>query len=1418
MGTHPRRSDAGRGRIATAALLVVALLTALSSSVPAAVGEDLTPAPTPPVEPVTAVATYPAAVLATFDPDGSCAAGGGAIVGDTDRYVVRRGGVEVMAVSSLRDLQVASGAGQLAVGDVLEMRWDPEEVPDGCVDLPVSLAVKDAASRRFDRDEIQALVPGWDWAPAGSGGPLQVTIPGSQEGGLLDGQCFAQVDSVIGPPLATVGPLPDGSFYSPGSRGDSQRNMLIDAWNGEFGDCRPTVWDLSVTKTVEGPVSGQERFAIEARCEDTAEVFRAQVGAGARATLRAGIGEDVTCDVTEVLPAAPSGATWLEPSFSVGGAAPVPGPVTVGYADAVLAPPAQVPVALVTVANEAAPLRAAISVDKAVVAGPVGERSFEVCLTPVNDLAVSADVDGCETFTWSRPSGADAGSVTPDSVTFDGLPVGSRWLLTETARGSASATDYAVDGGAPGTEPPTVEVDLDGASVSVRNEYWGLTSMCVAPGEGDRHVLRITNPGDATRPYEVRTAGGSVVASGDAAPGDTFVFVPAGTMILWVDGVQGPTKAQNGWPCLYHLTPEKTWDPAPPTDLDGWLLVATSSADDELGFPGDEVRCTWDGTGLDCVDPAHGAGYDLEATLEVAPGGAVTVTETLDGAPFAGWSASVGPLDLDVDLTADGALAAWFAGAKNRPLPVVNEQLLGGLRVTKAVAGDDVRDADVVIDVTCDDGTVDALAVGPSATTGQLDLVGLPAGTECVIDETADGLVDLPGVEVDVTATVDDAPVQLPVTVEIGADATVEVAITNTYTDERVDVSVTKEVFDVRDDLEREVTICLLPSRTARGPVAIIQSLDGSPCVTFTATDGVVTGGSAGATHRFADLPPDDYVVVEVDRDGADLTGYSVDGGEPSFDPPLITPGPEGTEVVVGNEWWGFTSMCVAAVDADAGHVVRIRNPGDAARPFAIERYGDGVVAEGDAGPGDTFVLVPAGTMTLFVAGVEVDTKAQNDRPCVYHLTPEKAWEDADGEPVTDPDVPEGWSLTLTAPADPSVSFPGDEVVCTWTGAALDCADPDTSPAFDDRDGELELVPGGEVTFAERFPDGTGDVWTASIDEQPEGVGVFDDLVAWFDPDDPAKEGSIVVTNRERFLDVATGAPVCDGDVPYLDYEVLAGNLPPGTPELVDITFHHPTDPSLDVTYLDLPLTGRVPWAGAVVDGDGDPVDWPGWTRTPDGTWVEGDEFDWVRPEVDVEFSVNPSRVVSVAYPPSSPECATDPRIGSLSVTKELAGDVDVRDEPVVVGIACDGVAPAALTIAPEEAGPARLLLEGVPAGTECVITEAVGANGVTDAVSAEVVATVEGAEDVDPGAGAVSATVTVVQDTTSDVVVTDTYADVEVGGATTVPQATTSSTVAGATSLPLTGGDPWGLVAAASAAVLAGLGLVVLGVRRRPA
>ena len=134
-------------------------------------------------------------------------------------------------------------------------------------------------------------------------------------------------------------------------------------------------------------------------------------------------------------------------------------------------------------------------------------------------------------------------------------------------------------------------------------------------------------------------------------------------------------------------------------------------------------------------------------------------------------------------------------------------------------------------------------------------------------------------------------------------------------------------------------------------------------------------------------------------------------------------------------------------------------------------------------------------------------------------------------------------------------------------------------------------------------------------------------------------------TPVEPALTVLVGSPVCDGDVPYLDYEVDVVGTDSDT---LTITFLHPTDAPKNVVYTDLPFSGRVLCPGAVVDAEGMPVDWPGW-RFEDGIWVEGDDFDWVRPSVEVRFEVDAAAsTVTVDYPPSEPLCDANPPEGEV--------------------------------------------------------------------------------------------------------------------------------------------------------------------------
>lgn len=125
----------------------------------------------------------------------------------------------------------------------------------------------------------------------------------------------------------------------------------------------------------------------------------------------------------------------------------------------------------------------------------------------------------------------------------------------------------------------------------------------------------------------------------------------------------------------------------------------------------------------------------------------------------------------------------------------------------------------------------------------------------------------------------------------------------------------------------------------------------------------------------------------------------------------------------------------------------------------------------------------------------------------------------------------------------------------------------------------------------------------------------------------------------EAAFSVLTQQPICDGDVPYLGYDVEVENT---EATALTITFVNPSGEDYVVDGLTVG-SGRILWPGATVDSAGNPTGWPGWVQQDDGTWVEGGPYQWVRDSTQVRFNVNPEATVTVSYPPSSPQCATQP-------------------------------------------------------------------------------------------------------------------------------------------------------------------------------
>ncbi|MBM7817818.1 hypothetical protein JOE63_000295 [Cellulosimicrobium cellulans] len=116
---------------------------------------------------------------------------------------------------------------------------------------------------------------------------------------------------------------------------------------------------------------------------------------------------------------------------------------------------------------------------------------------------------------------------------------------------------------------------------------------------------------------------------------------------------------------------------------------------------------------------------------------------------------------------------------------------------------------------------------------------------------------------------------------------------------------------------------------------------------------------------------------------------------------------------------------------------------------------------------------------------------------------------------------------------------------------------------------------------------------------------------------------------------------VCQGDVPYLGYDVA---LPEGVTvdeeNPLTITFLHPNGGE-DHVVTGQPLSGTLLWPGASA---AEPQQWPGFVRNEDGSYTETEgNFAWTRDGVEVLFEVNPSYSTVVTYPPATSACANPP-------------------------------------------------------------------------------------------------------------------------------------------------------------------------------
>jgi hypothetical protein len=203
---------------------------------------------------------------------------------------------------------------------------------------------------------------------------------------------------------------------------------------------------------------------------------------------------------------------------------------------------------------------------------------------------------------------------------------------------------------------------------------------------------------------------------------------------------------------------------------------------------------------------------------------------------------------------------------------------------------------------------------------------------------------------------------------------------------------------------------------------------------------------------------------------------------------------------------------------------------------------------------------------------------------------------------------------------------------------------------------------------------------------------------------------------------IAVFKATCIRDTPYLSYTITPVNFTPISNSIATITIRRIVDQSVVVVKTNQPLTGTFLWPGAVVDAQGNPIDWPGWDLV-NGEWIQIN--DGLRPYLEFDVAVNPVTSTTASYPDPTPQCIGGPAFGiGDRVWKDLNGNGiqdngepgipnyavelysvtnGVRSTSAISATTTDGTGFYLFTNLPEGNYQVRFLPSSIPA--DCVIT-----------------------------------------------------------------------------------------------------------------
>jgi gliding motility-associated-like protein len=211
----------------------------------------------------------------------------------------------------------------------------------------------------------------------------------------------------------------------------------------------------------------------------------------------------------------------------------------------------------------------------------------------------------------------------------------------------------------------------------------------------------------------------------------------------------------------------------------------------------------------------------------------------------------------------------------------------------------------------------------------------------------------------------------------------------------------------------------------------------------------------------------------------------------------------------------------------------------------------------------------------------------------------------------------------------------------TKDGNKLVPSDVDLKVTKDDPKGYLTVDADGNVVLAPNAPAGEYEL-TYTICEKLNPNNCDSNVV------------KVTVTEPKMAV---TANSYCSNNVPYVNYSVSPENFT--TNNLLTVKWIDSNN-NVVATQTNLPLSGNILWPGAEIDSNKNGTDWPGWILN-NGIWSEGaDGFEATRNGVKIEFSLNPTVTVSVAYPPATPDCNARPTF-SIKANNDETGPVNVK-------------------------------------------------------------------------------------------------------------------------------------------------------------